>query len=59
LLPGRIGAFSSRIELIPLAGKYASHQQVTLMFPVSRERDPNLLALAAECRMYGRQDGKV
>ena len=59
LLPGRIGAFSSRIELIPLAEKYASHQQVTLMFPVSRERDPNLLALAAECRMYGRQDGKV
>ena len=58
LLPGRIGAFSSRIELIPLAKKYASHQQVTLMFPVSRERDPNLLALAAECRMYGRQDGK-
>ena len=58
LLPGRIGAFSSRIELIPLAEKYASHQQVTLMFPVSRERDPNLLALAAECRMYGRQDGK-
>ncbi len=59
LLPGRIGAFSSRIELIPLAEKYGSHQQVTLMFPVSRERDPNLLALAAECRMYGRQDANV
>ena len=56
LLPGRIGAFSPRIELIPLAQKYASHQQVTLMFPASRERDPNLLALAAECRMYGRQE---
>ena len=55
LLPGRIGAFSPRIELIPLAQKYASHQQVTLMFQGSRERDPNLLALAAECRMYGRQ----
>ena len=55
LLPGRIGAFSPRIELIPLAQKYASHQQVTLMFPASRERDPNLLALAAECRIYGRQ----
>lgn len=55
LLPGRIGAFSPRIELIPLAPKYASHQQVTLMFHASRERDPNLLALAAECRMYGRQ----
>lgn len=55
LLPGRIGAFSSRIQLLPLAKKYASHQQVTLMFSTSRERDPNLLALAAECRLYGRQ----
>ena len=25
------------------------------MFSASRERDPNLLALAAECRLYGRQ----
>ena len=56
LLPGRIGPFTTRIQLIPLARKYASHQLVTLMFPKSRERDPNLLALAAECRMYGRQD---
>jgi LysR family malonate utilization transcriptional regulator len=55
LLPGRIGAFSPRIQLISLAEKYASHQQVTLMFPASRERDPNVLALAAECRIYGRQ----
>jgi LysR family malonate utilization transcriptional regulator len=55
LLPGRIGAFSSRIQLIPLSKKYASHQQVALIFPVSRERDPNLLALSAECRLYGRQ----
>ncbi|MDB5758889.1 MAG: LysR family transcriptional regulator [Burkholderia sp.] len=58
LLPGRIGAFSSRIQLIPLAEKYASHQQVTLMFPASRERDPNVLALAAECRIYGRQSAE-
>lgn len=55
LLPGRIGAFSSRIQLLPLSKKYALHQQVTLMFPVSRERDPNLLALTAECRLYGLQ----
>jgi LysR family malonate utilization transcriptional regulator len=56
LLPGRIGAFSTRIQLIPLAPKYASQQSVTLMFSKSRERDPNLLALAAECRMYAREN---
>lgn len=56
LLPGRVSAFSARIRLIPLARKYASHQRTTLLLPKSRERDPNLLALAAECRMYGRSD---
>ena len=56
LLPGRVSAFSARMRLIPLASKYASHQRITLLLPKSRERDPNLLALAAECRMYGRSD---
>jgi LysR family malonate utilization transcriptional regulator len=54
LLPGRIGAFSTRIQLIPLAPKYASQRHVALMFSKSLERDPNLLALAAECRIYAR-----
>lgn len=27
-------------------------QQIALVFARSRERDPTLLALAAECRMY-------
>lgn len=54
LLPGRIGEFSPRIELIPLDPKYTTRQQITLLLLKSRERDPNLLALAAECRMYGR-----
>ena len=54
LLPGRIGEFSPRIELIPLGPKYATRQQITLLLLKSRERDPNLLALAAECRMFGR-----
>jgi LysR family malonate utilization transcriptional regulator len=58
LLPGRVAAFSSRICLIPLAKKYAAHQRITLLLPKNRERDPNLLALAAECRMYGRSDEK-
>ncbi len=55
LLPGRVGPFSSHIRLIPLAQKYASHQLITLLFARNRERDPNLLALAAECRMFGRR----
>jgi LysR family malonate utilization transcriptional regulator len=53
LLPGRVAEFSSRIELIALDARYGSHQAITLLMPKSRERDPNLLALAAECRMYG------
>ena len=58
LLPGRVGKFSSHIQLIPLESKYGARQRITLLLPKSRERDPNLLALAAECRMYGRHDGK-
>lgn len=53
LLPGRVAGFSSRIELIPLDARYGSRQTITLLLSRSRERDPNLLALAAECRMYG------
>jgi LysR family malonate utilization transcriptional regulator len=54
LLPGRIAEFSPRIELIPLQQQYATRQMITLLILKSRERDPNLLALAAECRMAGR-----
>lgn len=54
LLPGRVAEFSARVDLIPLAARYASHQTITLLMAHSRERDPNLLALAAECRMYGK-----
>jgi LysR family malonate utilization transcriptional regulator len=53
LLPGRVAGFSNRIDLIPLDARYRSHQAITLLLARSRERDPNLLALAAECRMYG------
>jgi LysR family malonate utilization transcriptional regulator len=54
LLPGRIAEFSPRIELIPLHENYATRQLITLLILKSRERDPNLLALAAECRVAGR-----
>ncbi len=56
ILPGRVGAFSSRIRFIPLEKRYASHQCITLLIQKNRERDHNLLALAAECRMYGRRE---
>jgi LysR family malonate utilization transcriptional regulator len=55
LLPARVAEFSSRIELIALESQYVSHQHITLLMPRNRERDPNLLALAAECRMYGQR----
>ncbi|TWI69367.1 LysR family malonate utilization transcriptional regulator [Pseudoduganella lurida] len=54
LLPARVAEYSARIELLPLAEAYASHQVITLLLPTSRERDPNLLALAAESRMFGK-----
>ena len=56
LLPGRIAEFSPRIELLALEQKYATRQLITLLLLKSRERDPNLLALAAECRMYARNE---
>jgi LysR family malonate utilization transcriptional regulator len=55
LLPGRVAEFSARIQLIPLDARYVSHQRITLLLPRNRERTPNLLALAAECRMYGQR----
>ena len=59
LLPGRIAKFSAQIELISLHAKYSAQQRITLLLPKARERDPNLLALAAECRLYGgRHDEK-
>jgi LysR family malonate utilization transcriptional regulator len=55
LLPGRIASFSPRVQLIPLDRRYGAQQAITLLLPRKRERDPNLLALAAECRMLGRK----
>jgi LysR family malonate utilization transcriptional regulator len=54
LLPGRVMAFSPRIQLIPLEPRFAARQPIALLFSKKRERDPNLLALAAECRMLRR-----
>ncbi|OZI18892.1 LysR family transcriptional regulator [Bordetella genomosp. 9] len=54
LLPGRVADFSTQIQLIPLAEPYALRQQIRLLFQRNRERDPNLLSLAAECRLFRR-----
>ena len=52
LLPGRVrGVFGDKIQFIPLKGEQPVRQTIGLSFLRVRERDPNLLALAAVCRM--------
>jgi len=52
LLPGRVrNAFGDKVQLIPLKADYRMQQTIGLSFLRVRERDPNLLALAAVCRM--------
>ncbi|MBU2322236.1 MAG: LysR family transcriptional regulator [Gammaproteobacteria bacterium] len=56
LLPGRIAAvYENRVRLIPLQAQYHLQQHIGVVFLKAKERDPNLLALLAECRMYSRQ----
>ncbi|MCR4531080.1 LysR family transcriptional regulator [Acinetobacter venetianus] len=56
LLPGRISTiYESSVKLIPLQSPYQIKQEIGLVFLKSKERDPNLLALIAECRMFARQ----
>ncbi|HEX7890729.1 MAG TPA: LysR family transcriptional regulator [Ramlibacter sp.] len=50
LLPARVGLFTTKVQLIPLAPPFAHQQTIRLLVPRARERDPNLLALIAECR---------
>ncbi|ULX53774.1 LysR family transcriptional regulator [Cupriavidus taiwanensis] len=52
LLPGRVkGVYSRDVAFVPLAAEYDIKQTIALNFLRRRERDPNLLALAAACRM--------
>ena len=52
LLPGRMrGAFGDKVQLIPLAAEFIMRQTIGLSFRRARERDPNLLALLAVCRL--------
>ncbi|CCJ71936.1 Malonate utilization transcriptional regulator [Cronobacter condimenti 1330] len=53
LVPGRVKKlYENDVQLLKLAEPYQMRQQIALVFARNRERDPNLLALAAECRMY-------
>lgn len=56
LLPGRISTIhESSVKLIPLKDAKQIKQEIGLVFLKSKERDPNLLALIAECRMFTKQ----
>jgi LysR family malonate utilization transcriptional regulator len=58
LLPGRIAAvYENHVRLIPLQARYRTQQHIGVVFLRSRERDPNLLALLAECRMSSKRLG--
>lgn len=58
LLPGRVrDVFGNKLQLIPLKPEYLMRQTIGVSFLRVRERDPNLLALAAVCRML-RHDKK-
>ncbi|MDE1949890.1 MAG: LysR family transcriptional regulator [Burkholderiales bacterium] len=55
LLPGRVrDVFKDKVQLIPLLPEYLMRQVIGLNFLRSRERDPNLLALALVCRRLHR-----
>ncbi len=55
LLPGRVrNLFGDQIRFIPLKEEFQVRQTIGLCFLRVRERDPNLLALAAVCRMAQR-----
>ncbi|WP_454767015.1 LysR family transcriptional regulator [Cupriavidus campinensis] len=52
LLPGRVrDVFAKNVAFVPLTPEYDIKQSIGLSFLRRRERDPNLLALAAVCRM--------
>ncbi len=55
LLPGRVrGVFGDKVQFIPLKPQYLMRQTIGVSFLRARERDPNLLALMAVCRLRTR-----
>jgi LysR family malonate utilization transcriptional regulator len=56
LLPGRVrDMFGDQLQFIPLQERFQIRQTIGLCFLKAREKDPNLLALAAACRMVRTQ----
>ncbi|MCL6742868.1 MULTISPECIES: LysR family transcriptional regulator [Kosakonia] len=55
LMPGRMKkVYEGSVQMLRLAEPYQMQQLIAIVFSRNRERDPNLLALAAEGRMYAR-----
>ncbi|AFJ48578.1 LysR substrate-binding domain-containing protein [Shimwellia blattae] len=55
LVPGRMHKmYADSVRMVKLAPEYQMRQQIGMVFARNRERDPNLLALVAEGRMYAR-----
>ncbi|WP_428944193.1 LysR family transcriptional regulator [Pantoea sp. FN060301] len=53
LIPGRMKrVYENSVQLLKLNQKYQMRQTLAIVFERNREHDPNLLALAAEGRMY-------
>jgi LysR family malonate utilization transcriptional regulator len=46
--------YENNIQLLTLAEPYQMRQQISIVYSHRRERDNDLLALAAEGRMYAR-----
>src|ERR1700761_973702 len=58
LLPGRVrGVLGDKVQFIPLKPQYLMRQSIGVSFLHARERDPNLLALMAVCRLCTRRSG--
>lgn len=55
LMPGRMKkVYEGSVQMLRLAEPYQMQQLIAIVFARNREHDPNLLALAAEGRMYAR-----
>ncbi|EEJ6336117.1 LysR family transcriptional regulator [Salmonella enterica] len=55
LMPGRMKKmYENTVQLLKLSEPYQMQQLIAIVFARNRERDPSLLALAAEGRMYAR-----
>ena len=54
LLPRRVGLFTTQVQLIALKPAYAAPQQIRLLIPTARERNPNMLELVVQCRVLYR-----